>query len=256
MVSEGAERGRAAQRGRGEARRAPRHGAGVRGVRPLADVPQQRLQRPGHRPVRTRGSRTISPTTGCRWAGSSRAPRAFTLADLRTLPSRTQITRHDCVEGLERHREVEGHAARRAARRREAEAGSALRDVLLRRPDGERRHELLLREHRPRRRAPSADDPRVRHERRAAAGARTARRSACASSGSWATSTRSSSRRSSSSRASRTSRAGRAATGRTRGTSGGRGSSCDFYEGCSPGLNPRAPPLNPLWSRLHAPARR
>lgn len=27
------------------------------------------------------------------------APRAFTLAELRALPSRTQITRHDCVEG-------------------------------------------------------------------------------------------------------------------------------------------------------------
>ena len=27
------------------------------------------------------------------------APRKFTLAELRTLPSRTQITRHDCVEG-------------------------------------------------------------------------------------------------------------------------------------------------------------
>ena len=27
------------------------------------------------------------------------APRAFTLTDLRALPARTQITRHDCVEG-------------------------------------------------------------------------------------------------------------------------------------------------------------
>lgn len=27
------------------------------------------------------------------------APRAFTLAELRALPARTQITRHDCVEG-------------------------------------------------------------------------------------------------------------------------------------------------------------
>ena len=56
--------------------------------------------------------------------------------------------------GLERHREVEGGAARRAARRREAEAGGALRDVLLRGPDGERRHGSLLREHRLGRRAP------------------------------------------------------------------------------------------------------
>ena len=31
--------------------------------------------------------------------GSVASPRAFTLAELRTLPSRTQITRHDCVEG-------------------------------------------------------------------------------------------------------------------------------------------------------------
>jgi DMSO/TMAO reductase YedYZ molybdopterin-dependent catalytic subunit len=31
--------------------------------------------------------------------GLVEAPRAFALAELRTLPSRTQITRHDCVEG-------------------------------------------------------------------------------------------------------------------------------------------------------------
>lgn len=31
--------------------------------------------------------------------GMVAAPRAFTLADLRALPARTQITRHDCVEG-------------------------------------------------------------------------------------------------------------------------------------------------------------
>jgi len=32
-------------------------------------------------------------------AGLVEAPRAFSLSDLRTLPARTQITRHDCVEG-------------------------------------------------------------------------------------------------------------------------------------------------------------
>ena len=31
--------------------------------------------------------------------GLVEAPRSFTLADLRALPSRTQVTRHDCVEG-------------------------------------------------------------------------------------------------------------------------------------------------------------
>ena len=31
--------------------------------------------------------------------GLCEAPRKFTLAELRALPSRTQITRHDCVEG-------------------------------------------------------------------------------------------------------------------------------------------------------------
>src|SRR4029079_5190122 len=31
--------------------------------------------------------------------GRSEVPRKFTLAALRALPSRTQITRHDCVEG-------------------------------------------------------------------------------------------------------------------------------------------------------------
>jgi DMSO/TMAO reductase YedYZ molybdopterin-dependent catalytic subunit len=32
-------------------------------------------------------------------AGLVEAPRAFSLADLRVLPARTQVTRHDCVEG-------------------------------------------------------------------------------------------------------------------------------------------------------------
>ena len=32
-------------------------------------------------------------------AGLVARPRSFSLADLRALPSRTQITRHDCVEG-------------------------------------------------------------------------------------------------------------------------------------------------------------
>ena len=31
--------------------------------------------------------------------GLVEAPRSFTLADLKTMPARTQITRHDCVEG-------------------------------------------------------------------------------------------------------------------------------------------------------------
>ena len=41
------------------------------------------------------GSRAIASKVG----GMVAAPRFFTLAELRALPARTQITRHDCVEG-------------------------------------------------------------------------------------------------------------------------------------------------------------
>ena len=43
--------------------------------------------------------RTPSPTTASKSAVWSTRPASLSLAELRALPSRTQITRHDCVEG-------------------------------------------------------------------------------------------------------------------------------------------------------------
>ena len=101
-------------------------------------------------------------------------------------------------------------------------AGRALRRLPLRRRLP--RH-AVLREHRPRRRLPPADHPRLRHERRRPAASATARRCACASSASSATSTRSSSCASRRSPASPPSARARAASGRTwPTTTGTRGS--------------------------------
>ena len=43
--------------------------------------------------------RTALPTGGSKVDGLVETPTEFSLADLRAMPSRTQITRHDCVEG-------------------------------------------------------------------------------------------------------------------------------------------------------------
>ena len=43
--------------------------------------------------------RRRSPTGGCRSRAASATPRTFSLAELKRLPSRTQITRHTCEEG-------------------------------------------------------------------------------------------------------------------------------------------------------------
>jgi DMSO/TMAO reductase YedYZ molybdopterin-dependent catalytic subunit len=91
-------------------------------------------------------------------------PREFSLAELRALPSRTQITRHDCVEGWSAIGKWKGARLARCSRR-QAEARGALRRVPLRRSDGRRRHEPVLREHRHRRRLPRADHPRLRAQR-------------------------------------------------------------------------------------------
>jgi hypothetical protein len=63
-------------------------------------------------------------------------PECFSLADLRALPSRTQITRHDSVEGLELHWQVNRHAARGAASACGRPARGAFGDVPLRRHYG------------------------------------------------------------------------------------------------------------------------
>jgi DMSO/TMAO reductase YedYZ molybdopterin-dependent catalytic subunit len=63
-------------------------------------------------------------------------PQRFSLADLRTLPSRTQITRHDCVEGWSCIGKVDRHAARGAASACGRPARGPFRDVPLRRYHG------------------------------------------------------------------------------------------------------------------------
>ena len=99
-------------------------------------------------------------------------PLKLSLADLRAMPSRSQITRHDCVEGWSCIAQMERRAAGERARRRRAEARGALHRLLLRRHarTDARRQRPILRDDRPRRRLSSADDPRLRDERRAAAG--------------------------------------------------------------------------------------
>ena len=97
---------------------------------------QQRHRRARHRRVSGAAGRTASPTTASRSAASSRSPRRLSLAELRALPSRTQITRHDCVEGWSAIAKWKGARLAALLERRAAEAGGALRRVPLRRPDG------------------------------------------------------------------------------------------------------------------------
>ena len=106
-------------------------------------------------------------------------PMKLSLADLRALPSRSQITRHDCVEGWSCHRPMEGRAIVLGADRRGAEAAGALHRVLLRRHarGDARQHRPLLRDDRAHRRVSSADHPGLRDELRAAQGR--ARRARC-----------------------------------------------------------------------------
>ena len=68
--------------------------------------------------------------------GLVETPLSLSLADLRALPSRTQITRHDCVEGWSCIGQWAGRAPRRAAEAGRAEAAGALRGVPLRRHAG------------------------------------------------------------------------------------------------------------------------
>ena len=98
-------------------------------------------------------------------------PLAFTLAELKSLPARSQITRHDCVEGWSAIGKWTGtplgdllEAARLRPR------GALHRLPLRRRLRRRAAAAALLREHRPRRRFPPADDPRLGDERRPSAG--------------------------------------------------------------------------------------
>ena len=73
-------------------------GAGIRRVRSLAAISQQRHGQSRHRRIR---SLVANGFANYRLAvtGLVGQPKQFSLAELRALPDRTQITRHDCVEG-------------------------------------------------------------------------------------------------------------------------------------------------------------
>ena len=91
------------------------------------------IPRPAYRPISRRNgsidpddrrvsafARTASPTGGSRSAAWSSGRCKFSLADLRALPARTQITRHDCVEGWSCIGQWKGAVLAAAARRRRA----------------------------------------------------------------------------------------------------------------------------------------
>ena len=94
-------------------------------------------------------------------------PFEISLAELRALPSRTQITRHDCVEGWSCIGKWNGAPLAIAAAARRPQAGGALYRVPLFRLDGQQRSRIrqgrlaLLRKPRSRRRLPSTDDRRL-----------------------------------------------------------------------------------------------
>ena len=77
----------------------PGAGARVHRGRDVARVPVERHRDAGQRGLCARSSKRSSPTGGSRSAGWSPSRCTLSLADLKGLPSRTQITRHDCVEG-------------------------------------------------------------------------------------------------------------------------------------------------------------
>ena len=81
-------------------------------------------------------------------------PVELTLAELRKMPARTQITRHDCVEGWSAIGKWTGAQLGALAAERRPEAGGPLHRLPLRRRARPARRSLL-REHRPHRRLPS-----------------------------------------------------------------------------------------------------
>ena len=94
-------------------------GAGIHAGRPLADVSQQRHARAAsdadYVALRGRRLRRLRARRSTAW---SQQPAEFSLAELRALPSRTQITRHDCVEGWSAIGKWKGVPLAHAARRR------------------------------------------------------------------------------------------------------------------------------------------
>ena len=129
-------------------RRARRSRANIRGARHLAPISS-----PTARPMPDDpGLSLAAPAELRRLAARGRRPRRaadeLSLADLRALPSRTQITRHDCVEGWSCIGQWKGAQLRRCSNARGPEARGALHRLLLRRHAraDARRHRPLLRD--------------------------------------------------------------------------------------------------------------
>ena len=220
-------------------------GAGVHRRGSLADVSQQWHRRARHRRSTARSPRTASPTTGWRSAVSSR--------------SRARSRSPSCARCPAARRSRATIASRAGARSASGRARGSRRCSRSCRPKPEARYVVfycadpmeedgtrpLLREHRPGRRVPSADDPRLRAERRAAAGRQrradpAARRAAARLQAREVRHAHRAGRR-----ASRTSPAARAATGRTRATSGTRG-----FESIARELAEHGAPVGSSGSRL------
>ena len=142
---------------------------GPRTFRPIS-VPTAR-PRPTIPTTRTRAP-TASPTGGSRSAAWSTTELKLSLADLRALAVAHADHPPRLRRRLELHRAMERRAAGERAGGGAAEARGALHRALLRRHARTvaRRQWPLLRDDRSRRRRASADDPRLRDERRAAAG--------------------------------------------------------------------------------------
>ena len=177
-------------------------GAGIRRSRSVAAISQQRHLEPEKRRVPGARAQRRSPTGRCRSTGSLTSPATLTLAQLRAMPSRTQITRHDCVEGWSAIGKWTGVPLSEVLARVSA-AQPARATSVFHCADPMSSGDAVLREHRHGGCVPSADDPRLRDSTTRCCRSRTARRCACASSASWATRWRSTSCASSSSRASR-----------------------------------------------------
>ena len=95
-------------------------------------------------------------------------PAKFSLDELKAMPSRTQITRHDCVEGWSCDRQVDRRTAARILARVQPEPSGALRGFPLCRSEAAERHTAVLREHRHDRCPSPADDPGIRTQRHGA----------------------------------------------------------------------------------------
>ena len=177
--------------------------------------------RPTTRPTRPCSPAT-SPTTGSRSRGWSSSRCRSSREELQAMPARTQITRHDCVEGWSCIAKWTGVPLALVLDQARVETGGALRRLPLPRYDRARAvgRRQILRDRRPDRRPPPADDPRLRPQRPAAAGRERRAASACGSSASWATRGRNMSTASSWWTALPASAAARAAIGRTMATTG------------------------------------